>query len=67
MPRKPQADANKHKTFPSLAYKKNTVNIEDGLRGNRLDFGNKLYDRVHKMFYTPALKKAVVAYRSRYA
>ena len=63
MPRKPRADANKYKKFASLTYKKHAGNIEANLRDTGYHLDNKLSDREHKVFYNPASKKAVVAYR----
>ena len=63
MPRKPWADANKYKTFASLAYKKHAGNIEAGLKDTGYHLDNELSDREHKVFYNPASKKAAVAYR----
>ena len=63
MPRKPRADAEKYKKFSSLAYKKHAGNIEAGLKNTGYFLDNELSDREHKVFFNPAAKKAVVAYR----
>ena len=63
MPRKPRADANKYKTLSSLAYKKHAGTIEAGLQNTGFHLDNQLSDREHKVFFNPATKKAVVAYR----
>ena len=63
MPRKPRADANKYKTFASLAYKKHAGNIQEGLNNTGYMLDEQLSDREHKVFYNPASKKVVVSYR----
>ena len=63
MPRKPRADANKYKTLSSLAYKKHAGTIEAGLQNTGFHLDNQLSDGEHKVFFNPATKKAVVAYR----
>ena len=63
MPRKPRADANKYKTLSSLAYKKHAGTIEAGLQNTGFHLVNQLSDQEHKVFFNPATKKAVVAYR----